>query len=307
MSGINISLEEFHKYLLGVKSKATAVRYAEYAARFLQVMKASGYDSFAKIPPGMLSEFASELSRQGNKPSTVRVYTFAAKKYLEWVKMRGVTVTEQSRPDLPKVQLKSRPVMQQELFTRFFRQADLELLEPVRTAVMLLPCCGLRGGEIVALRLENIHKADVKLKNGKTKKTLFLRFIGKGGKQRSVPLMEEGVEILTGYLAGWRKKQRGPWLFPSVHTDDIKGTKHMSDRGLRHALQVLCEALGEDFSPHTMRRTYITTLYRKGVDLKTLAEIAGHANIQTTINHYIITEPSETLEAFHNAGGALTE
>jgi integrase/recombinase XerD len=218
-----------------------------------------------------------------------------------------VKVTPQTKLDLPRVHPRHRPVLQPELFTQFFRQADIELQEPLRTAVMLLPCCGLRASEMVNLRLECIQKADVRLNNGKTKKTLFLRLVGKGGKERHVPLMEEGVEILTGYLAGWRKKQKGLWLFPSVMADDIKGSKHISDRTLRHAVQSMRQGLGVEFTPHTMRRTYITTLYRKGVDLKTIAEIAGHANIQTTIDHYIITEPGEALEAFHRAGGSLTE
>lgn len=306
MAAVDITPAAFKQYLLGVKSKLTAVRYSDYAGRFLQVMAASGYKSFAALPPGMLAEFASELSRQGNKPNTVKVYTYAAKKYLEWVAMKGVAVTPQTAPDLPKVHLKHRDILKPEMLTQYFRQADMDIQDPLRTAAMLLPCCGLRGTEMVSLRLDQIHKADVKMKTGKTRPTLFFRFDGKGGKERQVPLMEEGVEILTGYLAGWRKRQKGPWLFPSLSQDDIKGTKHISDRSMRHAVHGLQSPLGVQFSPHTMRRTYITTLWRKGVDLAMIAKIAGHASIQTTIDHYIIMENDDTLEAFHNAGGALT-
>lgn len=304
----NVSPAEFQSYLKGVKSETTAKRYAEYASVFLKVMQQSGYSSFAQLPPGMLSEFAAQLKRQGNSPSTVRVYTFASKKYLEWVSSRGVKVTPQNRPDLPAVTLKHREVMPAELFERYFQQADQELKEPLRTAVMLLPCCGLRASEITSLKLDQIHKANVKLQHGKTKKTLFLRFEGKGGKQRNVPLMEEGVEILTGYLAGWRKRQKGSWLFPSIQKgDDIKGSQHISTRGLRHAVQQLQVPLGFEVTPHTMRRTYITMLWRRKVDLNVIRQIAGHSNIQTTINHYIIMNQDDSLEAFHNAGGALTE
>lgn len=302
----DVSLTAFNLYLKGVKSPVTAKRYAEYASTFLKVMQASGYKNFTQLPPGMLSEFAAQLTRRGNSPSTVRVYVFAAKKYLEWVQSRGVAVTTQNRPELPKRILIQRPVLPPNQFAAYFRQADLDLKEPLRSAVMLLPCCGLRAGEIVSLKLEDIFKADVKLQNGKTKKTLFLRLIGKGNKQRNVPLMEEGVEILTGYLAGWRKRQKGPWLFPATDDSPV-GTKHVSDRGLRNALQRMREPMGMDFTPHTMRRTYITTLWRRKVDLKVIADIAGHANIQTTIDHYIVMEPGDTLEAFHNAGSSLTE
>ena len=303
----NVSPAEFQNYLMGVKSPTTAKRYAEYAAVFLGVMQKSGYKSFSQLPPGMLSEFAAQLRRQKNSPSTVRVYTFACKKYLEWVASRGVKVTPQNRPDLPSVVLKHRAVMSAELFTKYFQQADQELKEPVRTAVMLLPCCGLRAHEMVSLKLEQIHLANVKMQGGKTKKTLFLRFEGKGGKQRNVPLMEEGVEILTGFLAGWRKRQRGPWLFPSVSKTNREGTKHISTRGLRNSVQRLREPLGEEITPHTMRRTYLTMLWRRKVDLNIIRQIAGHANIQTLLNHYIVMDQNDSLEAFHNSGGALLE
>jgi len=67
------------------------------------------------------------------------------------------------------------------------------------------------------------------------------------------------------------------------------------------------EPMGMNFTPHTMRRTYVTTLHRKGVDLATIAKIAGHANVQTTVDHYISMEPSSTVKAVHDAGASLTE
>ena len=185
----------------------------------------------------------------------------------------------------------------------------------MRTAVMLLPCCGLRASELVSIRLAHIKRARVKLRDKdrkgkpKYKTTLFLKVFGKGGKERHVPLMEEGVEILTGYLAGWRRTQPGPWLFPRITKNRSgSGRRHISDRYLRDALQRMREPLGlDEITPHTMRRTYITTLWRKKVDLKTIADIAGHANVQTTIDHYIAMEPSDAIRALHEAGSSLTE
>jgi integrase len=162
---------------------------------------------------------------------------------------------------------------------------------------------------MVSLTLDQIHRATVKLRNGKMKTTLFLRIVGKGGKQRNVPLMEEGVEIITGYLAGWRRRQPGTWLFPKLSKKDKakSGRNHISDRYLRGALQKMREAMGIEFTPHTMRRTYITMLWRKGIDLRTLSEIAGHKQIQTTIDHYIVMEPDDAIIAVHNAGSSLMD
>lgn len=311
MSGPDVSIQTFRQYLMGVKTKSTAVKYSGYATGFLKLMRANGYESFSQLPPGLLSEFASMLSNQGKNPSTVRVQVFAAKKYLEWVRSRGVEVTPQSKPELPKKQIRLKEVLPPDQFMNFFRMADRELEEPIRTAVMLLPCCGLRAEEMVSLRLDQILRIEVPLEKGGMKKTLAFRPFGKGGKERNVPLMEEGVEILTGYLAGWRKQQQGPWLFPKVirkkARKHLSGQKHISDRYLRAALQKLREPMGMDFTPHTFRRTYLTTLYRKKINLKVIADIAGHASIQTLIDHYIISDPTDNVRALHDAGGSLTE
>ena len=301
----DLSLVAFQRYLLGVKSPTTAKRYAEYAAKFLRLMQESGYSSFSQLPPGLLAEFGSALSRQGASASTVRVNVFAVKKYLEWVKAQGVEVSTQTKPELPKREIRHRGVLPADRFQQFFRQADLELQEPFRTAVMLLPCCGLRGHELVSMKLESIHRGSIKLQKGGEKSTLYLRLVGKGGRERNVPLMEEGVEILTGFLSGWRRRQKGPWLFPQ--RDDMLGNSHISDRSLRSSVQKLRETLHLEFTPHTMRRTYITLLWRRGVDLGTIAKIAGHASVQTTLDHYIVMEPTDALQALHNAGGSLTE
>jgi integrase/recombinase XerD len=308
---VNVSVKAFREYLMGVKSPTTARKYAAYTTEFLRLMRSSGYQSFSQIPSGFLREFASSLRQEGKSSSTVRVHVFAVKKYLDWVRDKGVKVAHQSKVDLPKRDIRMRPVLPPDKFTLYFRQADLELEEPVRTAVMLLPCCGLRANEMVTLKLSHIFKARVKTrkkdKRGQTlyKNTLFLKVRGKGDKERHVPLMEEGVEILVGYLSGWRRTQPGPWLFPRAGRS--KGKKHISDRFLRAGMQAMRDPLGMHLTPHTMRRTYITTLWRKGIDLGVIANIAGHESVQTTLNHYITMEPSDSINALHRVGSSLTE
>lgn len=307
---IDTSLEAFYRYLRGVKQPSTAAKYRDYTREFLRLMHDNGYTAFDQIPPGFLVDFQTALANKNPRPQpgTIRVQVYAVKKYLDWVASRGVKLTPQTRPELPKSPVRQLPVLSPDRFFDYFRQADIDLQEPTRTAVMLLPCCGLRAGEMVQLKLDNIHRTTIKLKNGKEKSTLFFRFIGKGNKERNVPLMEEGVEILTGYLTGWRRRQPGQWLFPHISADKKQSSlRPISDRVLRAALQTLSIGLGVQLSPHSMRRTYITFLWRRGVDIATIAKIAGHADVQTTINHYVVMDPTEALAAVHNAGGSLTE
>lgn len=308
---MDTSTEAFRKYLVGAQSEGTARKYTAHAGVFLGLVRANGYQNFADIPPGLLSEFAAALSRDGKSPATVRVGVSAVKKYLNWVRGKGLEVTAQVNIDLPKIARVMRPVLPTSQFDAYFRRADADLHEPVRTATMLLPCCGVRASEMVSIRLGHIHKARVKMAappRGKVtyKNTLFLKVQGKGNKERHVPLMEEGVQILTGYLDGWRRAQPGPWLFPRLSEKD-RGSKPVSARYLRGALQTMREPMGLEFTPHTMRRTYLTMLWKRGVDLATIAQIAGHASIQTTINHYIVMESNDVIQALHDAGSSMTE
>lgn len=272
-------------------------------------MQTNEFATFAEIPPGFLSQYASMLSNEGKVPSTVKVYVFAVKKYLDWVRLQSVKVEFQAKVDLPKVNQKVRPVLPADKMTDFFRYVDMELDEPTRSAVMLLPCCGLRATEMVSLRLLDINKARVRLKNGSYKTTLFFTLKGKGDKERNVPLMEEGVEILTGYLAGWRKRRAGPWLFPTPSPRGSKkpGRRHITDRLLRDGVEKVRDLVGMKFTPQTFRRTYVTALYNKGVDVGVIADVVGHSNIQTTYTHYIKMDPQKSLEAVHNAGASLME
>lgn len=299
----DVSTAAFRRYLEGVRSAATARKYSRYADKFLELMAENGYETFDQIPRGFLNSFASMLLQQRKSASTVRVQYFAVKRYLDWVRDQGIDVARQAKPDLPRMALRMRSSLAADEISEFFRQADVQLEEPLRTAVMLLPCCGLRASEMVSLKHTDIHRAMIEVK-GKKRATLYLRVRGKGDTERHVPLLEEGVEILTGYLAGWRRHAPGPWLFPSTYRDKVKskGKRHFSDRSLRSGVSRVCEAMGLDFTPHTMRRTYITYLWRKGVNLATIARIAGHANVQTTINHYIVMEPQDALQAVRDAG-----
>ena len=311
---MDTSLPAFQRYLAGLKASSTARKYPAYARFFLEFVRESGYESLSELPSGILSEFASLLGNEGLGPSTIRVRVYAAVKYLDWVRSRGGNVPVLVKPELPKVQTRVRDILSPDDIAAYFRQVNMDLSEPIRTATMLLPCCGLRANEMATLRLGDIHKARVKMRKKKEryKTTLFLKVRGKGDKERSVPLMEEGVEILTGYLMGWRRDRPGDWLFPSpggkYPSDAVKkGARHISTRSIRGGVQRVRENMTMEFTPHTMRRTYITMLYRKGVDLKTLAAIAGHASIQTTINHYIATDPMDAVRALNEVGDSLIE
>lgn len=288
------SVEAFEAYLNGVRMPGTAGKYASATRLFLAQLREWGFANLEDIPPNILSRYASGMTGEGFAAQTTHLYVAAAKRYLRWVREQGADVVIPYPPDLPRVQHRMRDILPPEFLVRYMDLANQLLQEPYRTAVQLMPCVGLRGSEIAGLSMSSLSRREVTLRGGVVRDTIVLKLIGKGGDERIVPVLDEGRPILNNYFKTWRRWQKGTWLFPRS-----PGRKHISDRTLREMLSKLCDPLGMDFSPHTMRRTYLVTLWRRGVDATIIARIAGHKNLQTTFRHYLALDDSDILKSMH--------
>jgi len=131
---------------------------------------------------------------------------------------------------------------------------------------------GLRRAELFALR-----KADIDL-------TLNLVHVldGKGGKARTVPLDPAGEarQILAGLIA----ESRSDWIFTSPHSG---GKFTRADKSLAKASKL---AEVEGVTLHVLRHTFCTRLAAAGVDVRTIKELAGHADISTTMRYMHLVE-----------------
>jgi len=290
---MSFDLADFQTYVTNVRSKPTARRYVIAVTSFLTWAEpVLGRIPVSRFPPNTLSLYTQSLLSKDYKPASIKLHQAGVSRYLRWLKeIKGVSVPDFHQAELPRV---NRALIQ------YFQYAD-KLEEPIRTAVMLLPCSGLRSQEIVSLSLgSSLKRSPFKLQDGTTKETVCLVFGGKGGNERIVPLVDEGVKILYRYLKGWRATNSDSrYLFPGN-----KGS-HISTRTVRAAVQSIREKLGMEFTPHTMRRTYLTTLYRKGVDVTLVAKIAGHS-VKILMEHYLALDETDVVGAVHAMGGRLT-
>ena len=284
---LDTSVEAFRAYVYAVRSQATAIKYAQAAHRFLLFTGRHGL-SIDRLTPGVLSLFAESLLHEGLKPGSVATMVAGARKYLEWCRSKGTGVPTLGKTDLPRTHLPSPNALRGDVLMGYLALAS-RLHEPVRTALLILPYCGLRSFELTGLQLSNIQQLEIP-KQGGSQRMLVFSVVGKGGKRRIVPLLLDGKPLLIQYLAGWRRRFAGTWLFPS----GPKGRTAISPRTLRWHVQRIAKALGGvRLTPHTLRRTYLTTLYKQGLDPATLTKIAGHRSIQTTYEHYLAIEPDE--------------
>ncbi len=141
----------------------------------------------------------------------------------------------------------------------------------------LIYATGVRVSELVSLKMESIQD------NGN-----YLVVVGKGNKERIVPLSQPAKEALNaylnvrnGFLAPHRKERQAPWLFPS-RTSDMG---HLTRQRFAQLLKDLAEFTGVDndrVSPHILRHAFATHLLNHGADLRSVQKMLGHADIATT-------------------------
>lgn len=285
------SPEEFEAYIRAVRCAATAEKYTKVVCGFLDTLRSWGYDTWESLPRNILLRWVQTLVEDGKQPATVQNYIASVKRYVDWMERKGVNVGLY-KPDSPRVHRKIKQILPPEYLGRYMELASHLFQEPISTAVQLLPACGLRSEELCKLKLENIRRKKVVLREGVVHDAYVLQLMGKGGSERVVPLLDEGRELLIEYLTGWRKYRQGPWLFPIRK-------RPIATRTLRGALERMNEPLGCDFSPHTLRRTYAVRLWRSGVDATVIARVLGHRSVSTTYQHYLALDEDDIVSTVH--------
>lgn len=154
--------------------------------------------------------------------------------------------------------------------------------------------CGMRVSELTGLDMQDLY-----LEDG------FLRVMGKGSKERVVPIGGSALASLGSYLADGARRElashasRGP-ATPAVFLNKNGG------RLSRQSVHALCERAGravgiEGLHPHTLRHSFATHMLGGGADLRVLQEILGHADISTTqiYTHVDRVQIQEVYRAAH--------
>ena len=141
----------------------------------------------------------------------------------------------------------------------------------IRDAAMLelLYSSGLRVSELVAIKL-----GDINFEAG------FIRVMGKGSKERVVPVNARAVERIRRYMNDERpmilKKRQSPYLFVT------RRGRPMSRQRFWQTLKSVGKHAGIDLSPHTIRHCFATHLLEGGADLRSVQKMLGHSDISTT-------------------------
>lgn len=240
--------------------------------------------------------------------------------FLKWIGGLGMTATSQSRIisglrnffryclvenivttdptqliDTPRLQRTLPDVLSYEEIEQMIRQIDHSRDDGVRNRaiVEIMYSCGLRVSEVCNLLLRYLY-LDVG----------FIRVIGKGDKERLVPIGTEAVKHLKIYLDHVRLKQQ-----PKAGDEEVIFLNRRGGRLSRVMIFMIIKDLAtragirKDISPHTLRHSFATHLVEGGADLRAVQEMLGHESITTTeiYTHLDREYLRETIMKYHPA------
>ena len=234
--------------------------------------------------------------RQGASPRSSARFLSAARSFYRWALREGHIVEDPTlRIESPK---QGRPLpksLSETDVERLLGAPELELALEFRDRTMLemLYACGLRVSELVGLQVEQVG-----LNQG------IVRVLGKGGKERLVPMGEEALDWLTQYMRGPRiellKGQSSNVLFPSNRS------REMTRQTFWYRIKLYGERAGiqTHLSPHTLRHAFATHLLNHGADLRVVQMLLGHSDLSTTqIYTHVAKQRMQELHEHHHPRG----
>ncbi|MBV1877227.1 MAG: site-specific tyrosine recombinase XerD [Pseudomonadales bacterium] len=244
----------------------------------------------------ILAYLAQRLGEGIGARSIARALSCLRSCYRYLLREKQISVDPTLRIDNPKLG-RSLPDNLTELeVEKLLAAPDTELAIGLRDRAMLevLYAGGLRVTELVSLQL-----TDINLKQG------VLRIMGKGSKERLVPLGEEAIDWLQQFLMGarielLRSNQYSDVVFPSTHA------RQMTRQTFWHRIKIHAHAAGIErkLSPHTLRHAFATHLLNHGADLRVVQLLLGHSSLSTTqIYTHIAQHRMKQLHAAHHPRG----
>ena len=246
-----------------------------------------------------IAKFEQYLEFANKKPELKEITTADLKHFISWINELGMQASSQSRVisglksffsflllegiisedptlllEMPRITKKLPDTLNVEEINAIINAVDASKPEGIRNKALLevLYGCGLRVTELTTLRISNLYPT-----------AEYLKVIGKGNKERIVPVGSTALKLLKIYLEEVRvhigvKKNYEDFIFLSR-----LGTT-LSRVSVFNMVKEMVEKAGikKSVSPHTFRHSFATHLIEGGADLRAVQEMLGHSSIITT-------------------------
>lgn len=267
-------LRDFLTYLSVEKglSKNTIESYSIDLKKFQDFLSLKN-KNFASFTRADVVDFIETLRNKGYSISSTCRFISSIKSLCKYLIIENVIKEDPSENLQTPKRWERLPKSLTVSEVRSFLELDTPIDKPtmMRDSVMLelLYSSGLRVSELVSLKVE-----DINLEAG------FIRVLGKGSKERVVPVNIRAIGRLRGYLNKARqeilKKRQSSYLFVTGRG------RSLTRQRFWQTIKTLGRKKGIDLSPHTLRHSFATHLLEGGADLRSVQKMLGHSDISTT-------------------------
>ncbi|MEJ2157549.1 MAG: site-specific tyrosine recombinase XerD [Desulfobacteraceae bacterium] len=269
-------VDHYLNFLMVEKGLApkTIEAYASDLAAFIAYLKQQDIDAIDQADTAVILKYIIDMRKGGRGATTRARHLVTMRGFFQFLHRSGYLNQNPAKlVDLPKSGLKLPTVLNVEEIARLLAAPDLEKPAGQRDAAMLelIYAAGLRVSELIGLRMTSIN-----LEAG------FVRVLGKGSKERVVPIGRKAMARVQAYLKdGRRRLLKGltsPYLFVA------RAGKPMTRQGFWKLLKryALTAGIGRRVTPHSMRHSFASHLLEGGADLRAVQVMLGHADIATT-------------------------
>lgn len=243
-----------------------------------------------------VSEYINYLFASGRSSRSSSRVLSSMRRFFRWQVQRGLRADDPTAMiDMPQPTRSLPATLSEAQVEALLDAPDLNEAEGLRDRAMLelLYATGLRVSELVTLQLAQLLTGQE-----------VLRVVGKGNKERLVPVGDEALEWIQRYLKSARAEIVGErssrYMFPTRRSEHIR----------RESFWLLIKRYGKQagihqhLSPHTMRHAFATHLLNHGADLRAVQMLLGHSDLSTTqIYTHVAQQRLAELHAKHHPRG----
>ncbi|NHW34109.1 site-specific tyrosine recombinase XerD [Paenibacillus aceris] len=282
---MTVDLQSFIRFLSVERglAKNTLESYERDLQQFMMYLQRQGVTAWKETSKTHIAGYLSQMKLLGRASATLSrnlVSIRALYQYL--VKERLVDSDPSLYVEAPKLEKKLPKVLSVEDVGKLLDAPQPELVSGARDKAMLelLYATGIRVSELISLNVDDVH-----LQLG------FIRCMGKGDKERNIPLSSIAIRCLTAYIHKDRKK-----LLKKSADEEALFIGHLGTRMTRQGFwKILKRYAGEmniasEITPHALRHSFAAHLIENGADLRSVQEMLGHSDISSTQMYVQVTK-----------------
>ena len=295
---LNGCIDQYLNYLLVEKglSKSTLESYSHDLLTFAEFLGKNGRTSVSEYDTALILKHIIALRNEGLAARSRARHLVSIRGLYRYLVQEKLLARDPAKLlDLPKSGLKLPDVLSVEEVRRLLNAPDSRKPSGIRDAAMLevLYAAGLRVSELIHLKVQDVH-----LDAG------FVRVLGKGAKERVVPIGQYAQAKVLFYLGQARnhllKNQASPFLFVA------RAGRPLTRQGFWKLLRKYARSTGlfKKVTPHSLRHSFASHLLEGGADLRAVQIMLGHVDISTTqiYTHVANDRLRELHRKFHPRG-----